>query len=124
MNDYDDLTEDIAKIVGVSDDHDTVAAASSAAHQQFGDPAVVQLNGGAFALQLSSPWRRRLLISPRSGSVAGKFSMDSSTSMPRQRSQAAFSNGTGSGRLARTVACADRPRARFAVSVRPIVHDR
>ncbi|MEV4516350.1 Cof-type HAD-IIB family hydrolase [Dactylosporangium sp. NPDC049525] len=37
VNDYDDLTEDIAKIVGVSDDHDTVAAASSAAHQQFGD---------------------------------------------------------------------------------------
>jgi Cof subfamily protein (haloacid dehalogenase superfamily) len=37
VKDYDDLTEDIAKIVGVSDDHDTVAAASSAAHEQFGD---------------------------------------------------------------------------------------
>ncbi|GII59089.1 haloacid dehalogenase [Planotetraspora thailandica] len=37
VTDYDDLTEDIAKIVGVSDDHDTVATASSAAHQQFGD---------------------------------------------------------------------------------------
>jgi hydroxymethylpyrimidine pyrophosphatase-like HAD family hydrolase len=37
VTDYDDLTEDIAKIVGVGDDHDTVATASSAAHQQFGD---------------------------------------------------------------------------------------
>jgi Cof subfamily protein (haloacid dehalogenase superfamily) len=37
VKDYDDLTEDIAKIVGVSDDHDTVAAASSAAHQKFGE---------------------------------------------------------------------------------------
>ncbi|MEV8511536.1 Cof-type HAD-IIB family hydrolase [Dactylosporangium sp. NPDC051484] len=34
---YDDLTEDIAKIVGVSDDHDTVAAAASAAHQRFAE---------------------------------------------------------------------------------------
>jgi Cof subfamily protein (haloacid dehalogenase superfamily) len=37
VKDYDDLTEDIAKIVGVSDDHDTVTAASSAAHEQFAD---------------------------------------------------------------------------------------
>jgi Cof subfamily protein (haloacid dehalogenase superfamily) len=37
VKDYDELTEDIVKIVGVSDDHDTVAAASSAAHQKFGD---------------------------------------------------------------------------------------
>jgi hypothetical protein len=37
VTDYGDLTEDIAKIVGVSDDHDRVAAASSAAHQKFGD---------------------------------------------------------------------------------------
>jgi Cof subfamily protein (haloacid dehalogenase superfamily) len=37
VKDYDDLTEDIAKIVGVSDDHEAVAAASSAVHQQFGD---------------------------------------------------------------------------------------
>ncbi|MER7003785.1 Cof-type HAD-IIB family hydrolase [Dactylosporangium sp. NPDC000555] len=34
---YDDLTEDIAKIVGVSDDHDAVAAASSAAQQRFAE---------------------------------------------------------------------------------------
>jgi Cof subfamily protein (haloacid dehalogenase superfamily) len=37
VTDFDDLTEDIAKIVGVSDDHDKVAAASSAAHEQFAD---------------------------------------------------------------------------------------
>jgi Cof subfamily protein (haloacid dehalogenase superfamily) len=37
VTDFDDLTEDIAKIVGVSDDHDQVAAASSAAHEHFGD---------------------------------------------------------------------------------------
>jgi Cof subfamily protein (haloacid dehalogenase superfamily) len=34
---YDGLTNDIAKIVGVSDDHDAVAVASRAAHDEFGD---------------------------------------------------------------------------------------
>jgi Cof subfamily protein (haloacid dehalogenase superfamily) len=34
---FDDLTDDVAKIVGVSDDHDAVARASAAAHDQFGD---------------------------------------------------------------------------------------
>jgi len=34
---FDQLTEDVAKIVGVSDDHDAVARASVAAHDQFGD---------------------------------------------------------------------------------------
>jgi Cof subfamily protein (haloacid dehalogenase superfamily) len=34
---YDDLTEGVAKIVGVSDDHDAVAAAAEGAHNQFGD---------------------------------------------------------------------------------------
>jgi Cof subfamily protein (haloacid dehalogenase superfamily) len=33
----DGLTEDVAKIVGVSDDHDAVANASAAAHKQFGN---------------------------------------------------------------------------------------
>jgi Cof subfamily protein (haloacid dehalogenase superfamily) len=37
VKDYDDLTEDIVKIVGVNDDHDKVAAASSAANLEFGD---------------------------------------------------------------------------------------
>ena len=34
---YDDLTDGVAKIVGVSDDLDAVAAAASAAHDDFGD---------------------------------------------------------------------------------------
>jgi Cof subfamily protein (haloacid dehalogenase superfamily) len=34
---YDGLREDIAKIVGVSDDHDAVAQAAEAAREQFGD---------------------------------------------------------------------------------------
>jgi Cof subfamily protein (haloacid dehalogenase superfamily) len=34
---YADLTDNVAKIVGVSDDHERVAAASSAARQQLGD---------------------------------------------------------------------------------------
>lgn len=34
---YDDLTDSVAKIVGVSDDLDAVAQASTAAHDQFGD---------------------------------------------------------------------------------------
>lgn len=34
---YEGMTEDIAKIVGVNDDHDAVAAASKAAHDEFGD---------------------------------------------------------------------------------------
>jgi Cof subfamily protein (haloacid dehalogenase superfamily) len=34
---YDGITDGVAKIVGVSDDHDAVAAASAAAHDQFGD---------------------------------------------------------------------------------------
>jgi Cof subfamily protein (haloacid dehalogenase superfamily) len=39
VKNYDDLTLDIVKIVGVSDDLDNVAAASSAAHREFGDHA-------------------------------------------------------------------------------------
>jgi Cof subfamily protein (haloacid dehalogenase superfamily) len=34
---YDGITEDVAKIVGVSDDYDLVASAASAAHDEFGD---------------------------------------------------------------------------------------
>ncbi len=34
---YDDVTTGVAKIVGVSDDHDAVAAAATAAHDEFGD---------------------------------------------------------------------------------------
>lgn len=34
---YDDLTDSVAKIVGVSDDHDRVARAAAAAHDAFGD---------------------------------------------------------------------------------------
>jgi Cof subfamily protein (haloacid dehalogenase superfamily) len=36
MKSLDGLTDDVAKIVGVSDDHDAVAKASAAAHAQFG----------------------------------------------------------------------------------------
>jgi Cof subfamily protein (haloacid dehalogenase superfamily) len=36
VDDYDDLTDDVAKIVGVSDDHDNVQKASEAAHERFG----------------------------------------------------------------------------------------
>jgi Cof subfamily protein (haloacid dehalogenase superfamily) len=35
--DYDGLSEDVAKIVGVSDDHDAVAQAVTAAQERFGD---------------------------------------------------------------------------------------
>ena len=34
---YDGLTDNVAKLVGVSDDHDAVSKAASAAHNQFGD---------------------------------------------------------------------------------------
>lgn len=34
---YDGITSGVAKIVGVSDDHDTVAAAAQAAHDELGD---------------------------------------------------------------------------------------
>jgi Cof subfamily protein (haloacid dehalogenase superfamily) len=34
---YDGMTKDIAKIVGVSDDHDAVAAATRATHDELGD---------------------------------------------------------------------------------------
>jgi Cof subfamily protein (haloacid dehalogenase superfamily) len=37
MQSLDGLTADVAKIVGVSDDHDAVARASAAAHDRFGD---------------------------------------------------------------------------------------
>lgn len=37
VDSYDGLTEDVAKIVGVSDDHEAVERASTAAHDQFGD---------------------------------------------------------------------------------------
>jgi hydroxymethylpyrimidine pyrophosphatase-like HAD family hydrolase len=34
---YDGVSSGVAKIVGVSDDHDAVAAAATAAHDEFGD---------------------------------------------------------------------------------------
>jgi Cof subfamily protein (haloacid dehalogenase superfamily) len=37
MHNLEGLTTDVAKIVGVSDDHDAVARASAAAHDRFGD---------------------------------------------------------------------------------------
>jgi Cof subfamily protein (haloacid dehalogenase superfamily) len=37
MNDAGDHTESVAKIVGVSDDHDVVAKATQAVHDKFGD---------------------------------------------------------------------------------------
>lgn len=37
VDSYDDFSQDIAKIVGVSDDHGAVAAAAAAAHDEFGD---------------------------------------------------------------------------------------
>jgi hypothetical protein len=37
VENYDDLADNVAKIVGVSDDHDAVQKASQAAHEQFGD---------------------------------------------------------------------------------------
>ena len=37
VSSLDDLTEDVAKIVGVSDDHDAVNRATAAAREQFGD---------------------------------------------------------------------------------------
>jgi len=37
VEDFDGITEGVAKIVGVSDDHDLVESASKAAHDEFGD---------------------------------------------------------------------------------------
>jgi Cof subfamily protein (haloacid dehalogenase superfamily) len=37
MKSIEGLTSDVAKIVGVSDDHDAVSKASAAAHERFGD---------------------------------------------------------------------------------------
>jgi hydroxymethylpyrimidine pyrophosphatase-like HAD family hydrolase len=34
---YDGISQGVAKIVGVSDDHDLVASVAAAAHDQFGD---------------------------------------------------------------------------------------
>ncbi len=67
---FDDLTDDVAKIVGVSDDLDAVARASAAAHDRFGDhvsasrsqPYYVDVtnpdaNKGAVATWLSARYR-------------------------------------------------------------------
>ena len=37
VDDYDHLSDQVAKLVGVSDDHDAIQKASEAAHEQFGD---------------------------------------------------------------------------------------
>ena len=37
VDNYEDLSDHVAKLVGVSDDHDAVQKASEAAHEQFGD---------------------------------------------------------------------------------------
>jgi Cof subfamily protein (haloacid dehalogenase superfamily) len=67
---FEQLTDDVAKIVGVSDDHDAVARASAAAHDRFGDhvsasrsqPYYVDVthpdaNKGAVATWLSARYR-------------------------------------------------------------------
>jgi hypothetical protein len=37
VDNYDNLSDHVAKLVGVSDDHDAIQRASEAAHEQFGD---------------------------------------------------------------------------------------
>jgi Cof subfamily protein (haloacid dehalogenase superfamily) len=37
VDSFDDITDDVAKVVGVSDDHDLVASVAAAAHDRFGD---------------------------------------------------------------------------------------
>jgi hypothetical protein len=37
VDNYDNLSDHVAKLVGVSDDHDAIQRASEAAHKQFGD---------------------------------------------------------------------------------------
>ncbi len=37
VDDYEHLSDNVAKLVGVSDDHDAIQKASEAAHDQFGD---------------------------------------------------------------------------------------
>ena len=37
VDNYEQLTDNVAKIVGVSDDHDAIQKASEAAHEQFGN---------------------------------------------------------------------------------------
>ena len=37
VDNFDDITEDVAKVVGVGDDHDLVASVAGAAHDRFGD---------------------------------------------------------------------------------------
>jgi hypothetical protein len=37
VDDYEHLSDNVAKLVGVSDDHDAIEKASEAAHDQFGD---------------------------------------------------------------------------------------
>ena len=37
VDDYDHLSDQVAKLVGVSDDHDAIQKASEEAHEQFGD---------------------------------------------------------------------------------------
>jgi len=44
LDSYEGLESDVAKLVGVSDDHDAVAAASAAAHDRFGDHVSASLS--------------------------------------------------------------------------------
>ena len=44
VDSYDGLHSEVAKIVGVSDDHDAVAGASAAAHDRFGDHVSASLS--------------------------------------------------------------------------------
>jgi len=70
MQNLDGLTTDVAKIVGVSDDYDAVAGASSAAHDRFGDHVAAaasqpyyldvthpQANKGSVAKDLAARYR-------------------------------------------------------------------
>ena len=54
MDGIDGLTDHVAKLVGVSDDHDAVAAASSDAHDQFGDH-VTAAASQPYYLDVTSP---------------------------------------------------------------------
>ncbi len=54
MRSLDGLTDRVAKIVGVSDDHDAVAKASAATHEQFGDH-VAAAASQAYYLDVTHP---------------------------------------------------------------------
>ena len=110
MSGLDGLTDDVAKMVGVSDDHDAVRNAAGAAHDRFGDHVTAapsqpyyldithpQANKGEVARYLAQRYR----LSPEQLSTIGDYGFQLVHAFSRDPQFVVHRRGTGQDLLER-----------------------